>query len=332
MIVPPEILLTVVMPVYNGERYLNTAIDSILIQTFTLFEFLIINDGSTDRSEEIIKSYSDPRISYIKNEKNKGLITTLNIGLARSKGKYIARMDSDDVSLPNRLKVQLNYMLSHPQCKLCGTRAIVINEDGKPLYKIRRPTLNKEIKVRQLFKNSFIHPSVMLDAGVARRLKYSFNYEDAEDYYLFSQIVMDHQVANLKRSLIYYRVHPENITSKKQDGMNKSEIKTMHFLLSMLFEKEVSDEEASLHHAFLTRHFENINSDRIEAHLLKIKNANEKKQTYDPELLAAELQNEWFNFLFFSKEKNALSTFINSNLFSIKRFSFRQFIKLIGKN
>ncbi len=331
MIDPSEMLLTVIMPVYNGETHLKEAINSILSQTFDRFEFIIINDGSTDKSEEIIQSYSDPRIIYIKNEGNKGIVATLNIGLDRSKGKYIARMDADDISLPHRLKMQLSFMLGHPQCKLCGTRAIAIDENGKILHKIKRPVLNDEIKVRHLFKNSFIHPSVMLDAEVAKRLKYSSSYEYAEDYYLFSQIILDHQVANLKDYLIHYRIHPENITSKKRSEMNKSEMKTMGFLLSNLFEENISNEEVSIHHAFLTRNFKQAQSDKIEAHLLRIKDSNNRAHTYNNRLLAKELQMEWFNFLFFGKKKNALSIFIHSDLFSMRRFSFKQFIKLIGK-
>jgi glycosyltransferase involved in cell wall biosynthesis len=296
-------LITVIMPVYNAERYLNAAINSILTQTFKNFEFLIINDGSNDRSEEIIKSYPDSRIDYIKNEQNRGIVETLNIGLQRSKGKYIVRMDADDISFPDRLKTQLDFMQSHPQCRLCGTRAIAINEKGDTLYKIRRPTLDNEVKVQHLFRNSFIHPSVIIDAEIAKRLKYSPNYEHAEDYYLFSQIAKDHQVANLENNLIYYRVHPENITSKKQHEMNKSEMKTISFLLSSLFEEKVSDEVVSLHHSFLTRNFENIDTAKIEAHLLKIKDINKIKHTYNNNALAIELQNDVLTFCSSEKKK-----------------------------
>lgn len=328
---PSDNLLTVLMPVYNGEKYLKTAINSIINQTYPNFEFLIINDGSTDRSEEIIKVYADPRIIYIKNEDNKGIVATLNIGLEMSQGKYIARMDADDIAHPNRLKMQLNFMLSQPECKLCGTRAIAINENGMETYKLKRPYVAADIKVQHLFRNSFIHPTVMLDAEVAREFKYAANYEYAEDYYLFSQIALNYEVANLKEPLLYYRIHSENITSKKQHEMNNSEMKTMNYLLSNLFTEQVSEREVLIHHLFLTRDFENIDLHTIEAHLLKIKSTNEIKQAYDHKLLSVMLQKEWFNFLFFSKEKNVLSAFINSALFSLKHFNFRQFIKLTLK-
>lgn len=109
------------MPAYNAEKYLREAIDSILAQTFTDFELIIINDGSTDFTKDIILSYTDQRIRYIENEQNSGICVTLNKGLDAARGRYIARMDSDDISLPRRLEVQVQYMDSHPEIGVAGT-------------------------------------------------------------------------------------------------------------------------------------------------------------------------------------------------------------------
>lgn len=319
------------MPVFNGEKYLKDAIASIINQTLSDFEFLIINDGSTDHSEEIIKSFDDSRIVYIKNNKNKGIVETLNDGLAISKGKYIARMDADDIAFPDRLEQQLKFMLAHPNCKICGSQAIAINEEGKKIHKIKRPFLNDDIKINHLFRNSFIHPSVIFDAPVAKELKYSFDCQYAEDYYLFSQIALKHKVANLKQPLLFYRIHSENITAKKQVEMYNSEKETMSYLLSDLFGGEISEEIVSIHHSFLRRTFENIALDKVENHLLTIKNANKTKKNYNQELLEKMLQKEWFNFLFFSPEQNSLSKFVKSELSSVKHFSFKQWVKLAFK-
>jgi len=113
--------VTVLMPVYNGEKYLNEAIDSILGQTFKDFKFLIINDGSTDGTADILKSYKDSRIKVTNNEKNIGLTKSLNKGLKMAKSEYIARMDADDISLPTRLQKQVEFMDSHPKVGVCGT-------------------------------------------------------------------------------------------------------------------------------------------------------------------------------------------------------------------
>lgn len=326
-----EIPLSVLMPVYNCEKYLKKAIESILSQTYSNFEFLIINDGSTDHSEEIIKSYSDPRITYVSNKKNQGIVKTLNKGIDLSKGKYIARMDADDIALPNRLQEQIQFMQTHPEYKVCGSWAITIKDEGDKAYKMRRPLLSDDIKVEHLFRNSFIHPSVILDAETVKKLKYSADYQYAEDYFLFSQIALKYKVANLKSPLLLYRTHTENITTSKQAEMRLSEKKTIHYILSYLTESEVSEESIAIHHSFLRRTFDGITSNKVENHLLRIKNANKIKQVYHQKTLEKMLQKEWFNFLFFGPEKKPLSKFVKSELFSIKHFSFKQLKKLVFK-
>ena len=113
--------ISVVMPAYNAEKYLREDIDSILAQTYDDFEFIIINDGSIDRTKEIILSYSDPRIVYIENEQNSGICVTLNKGLDTAKGRYIVRMDSDDIALPQRLEIQVRYMDANPDVGVAGS-------------------------------------------------------------------------------------------------------------------------------------------------------------------------------------------------------------------
>src|SRR5690242_1454586 len=113
-----DVLLTVLMPVYNAERFLREAIDSILAQSLQQFEFLIIDDGSTDSSVDIIRSYTDSRIRFIQNERNLGISATLNKGIELSKTELIARMDADDISYPTRLEKQYQYFLTHPDCAL----------------------------------------------------------------------------------------------------------------------------------------------------------------------------------------------------------------------
>ena len=119
------------MPVYNGAVFLKEAISSILDQSFTDFELIILNDGSTDDSERIILSFKDDRIKYLKNAKNLGLIGTLNKGLSESRGTYIARMDQDDISLPNRFQKQINFLKEHPNTTIVATKLSQINEKGE---------------------------------------------------------------------------------------------------------------------------------------------------------------------------------------------------------
>ncbi|HGF9542707.1 TPA: glycosyltransferase family 2 protein, partial [Acinetobacter baumannii] len=132
-------LVSVVLPAYNAELYLKEAIDSVLSQTFTDFELIILNDGSIDRTEEIILSYNDSRIVYVKNEKNLGLIGTLNKGINLAKGKYIARMDADDICLPERFKKQVDFLEKNNEIDLIGTNAIKINNNGDRIGVINMP-------------------------------------------------------------------------------------------------------------------------------------------------------------------------------------------------
>src|SRR3990167_9325600 len=148
-------LVTVLMPVYNGKKYLKEAIESVLNQTFRDFEFLIIDDGSTDKSAEIIKSFNDARIRLERNVTNLGLIKTLNNGLTLSRGKYIARMDCDDISLPKRLSVQVNFMEKHPEIGICGSWVKVMGL--KQEFVNRYPQKHEETRA-YLLLNYRMHP------------------------------------------------------------------------------------------------------------------------------------------------------------------------------
>lgn len=325
-----EILLTVLMPVYNSEKFLKAAIDSIVNQTLTAFEFLIINDGSTDSSEEIIKSYKDPRINYLNNSRNKGIVETLNDGLKISRGKYIARMDADDIASPERFSEQLKFMQAHPEYKLCGSRALGIDVKGEKLYNLNRPINVDEIKVFNLFKNAFIHPTIMADAKVIKAYAYHEDYKYAEDYLLFSQIAMTHPVANLKQRLLKYRIHNESITAKKNEEMIRSELKTISYLLSFLFDV-VSEEMLLLHHSILRPKTISFSVEEMEDHLLAISSANQKKHIYNQIILDKQLQKEWYSILLKSADSSSLSRFISSGLFRLKNLNIKQLFKLFLK-
>ena len=133
--IPP--LISVILPAYNAERFLEEAIDSILAQTYKNFELIVLNDGSTDRTEEIILSYNDPRIRYIKNESNLKLIKTLNKGIALARGKYIARMDADDISLPTRFEKEIEFMEIHPDIGVCSSKVIHLFSNRKTIFSYR---------------------------------------------------------------------------------------------------------------------------------------------------------------------------------------------------
>ena len=186
-------LVSVVLPVYNGEKYMKDAIDSILAQTWHDFEFIIIDDGSRDATWDIIKSYTDPRLVAVKQE-NSGLAATLNRAIGMARGKYIARQDHDDVSRADRLKQQVEFMESHSDCVLLGTRSEIWVDDRNSGRTHSHPLNSGEIKIGLLFDNPFVHSSVMFRKDVVERVG-GYTEDSArqppEDYELWSRMARD---------------------------------------------------------------------------------------------------------------------------------------------
>jgi glycosyltransferase involved in cell wall biosynthesis len=227
-----KIPVTVLMPVYNAEHFLNKAIDSILNQTFTDFEFIIINDGSTDRSEEIIKSYSNPRIRYYKNASNLKLIATLNKGFDLANGKYIARMDADDISLPTRLKLQYELMENDDTVGLCGTWFDTFNRD-KIVNTSRYGPDHATICFKHLYQIHLSHGTCMFRTSVLKQHSLYFNpdFSHAEDYELWSRISMVTKLANVQQVLYKVRQHENEVSHRYSDiqKANSYRVKTKLF-------------------------------------------------------------------------------------------------------
>lgn len=204
-------IVSVVMAAFNEERYIAEAIESVLNQSFTDFEFIIINDGSTDRTEEIILSYTDPRIRYIKNEQNLKLIASLNKGLKAAKGKYIARMDSDDVCFPERLEKQVAFMEAHPEIGISGAQLLVFgSEEGVMKY----PLSHEEIKLRLFITSCFGNNVVIFRKEVldGHNLYFPQGYLHAEDYKCWTNWVAVTKTANLNENLVKYRSHANSVS------------------------------------------------------------------------------------------------------------------------
>lgn len=217
--------VSVLMAVYNGERHLPAAIDSILSQTHRHFELLIVDDGSTDRSAEIAASRRDERIRIIRLVKNRGLSAALNHGLAAAAAPRIARQDADDIAEPERLARQLAFMDAHPNVALLGTQGTVIAEDGHTTGVVSRPVGKDSIRWFSLFDNPFIHTSVMFQAAAAREAGgYDAAYDPfSQDYDLWCRIADRHEVANLEERLIRYRVSGSSIIGAVRDDGSDAE-------------------------------------------------------------------------------------------------------------
>ena len=212
--------VSVVMSVYNGERYLRSAIDSILGQTFRDFEFLIVNDGSADGSREIIRSYSDPRIRLIDNDRNLGLTRSLNVGLRRARAPLVARQDADDVSHPTRLERQLQFLNGNAEVALLGAQAEMIGDRGAHLSypELCKATEEESIRWQMTVDSAFVHTSVMFRrADILEQFGgYDETFTNGQDADLWSRVAGKYSVRNLAEILVDNRVHAESISSRKR--------------------------------------------------------------------------------------------------------------------
>lgn len=205
-------VVSVIMPVYNAETYVAEAIESILHQTFSDLEFIIIDDGSSDDSIKLIEQYTDPRIKFSRHEQNVNLVGTLNEGIALSRGKYIARMDADDISDPERLKKQVDFLESNPEIGAVGTWATTINH---PVWDhLHYYVSDEEIRIHMIEQIPFAHPTVMIRKEVLETHDLKYDQEFLEDYRLWFELSKVTQLANIAEYLLNYRFHEKQFSKR----------------------------------------------------------------------------------------------------------------------
>ena len=232
--------VSVVMSVHNGEQYLRDSLESILHQTFRNFEFIIIDDGSTDNSWKLLTEYAhrDSRIVLIQNSKNIGLTKSLNKGLQCAKGKYIARQDADDISFPERLEKQVSYMESHQTVGLLATGIEYIDSEGNPFLRDMPPQNRVLLGWYLLFRNPLRHSTVLWrQEAVSDKVgEYDPEFTYAQDYDLWSRIFSQFIIATLPEVLVWMRWHRESISLRntvKQDAFGvRVSYKQIHHYLS----------------------------------------------------------------------------------------------------
>jgi hypothetical protein len=241
-------VITVLMPVFNGERYLREAVASILNQSYGDFEFLIIDDGSTDRSAAIIDSYRDPRVRLVRHQANLGLVPTLNRGLELARGKYVARMDCDDISLPDRFAKQVALLEAAPEIGVCG--GWIEYFMGRELV-LELPAEDQAIKQALLTFNPMAHPTVMIRASVIERhrIRYDPDYPHVEDYELWSRLAALTGFANIPEVLLKYRIHLDQVGARQGKeqvaGIQRIQAKLRQSAASWRAEGETSQNDKS---------------------------------------------------------------------------------------
>ena len=212
--------VSVVMTIYNGQSYLLDSINSILGQSFSNFEFIIVNDGSTDRSDQIVLSFRDERINYFPFEKNRGVVSCLNYAFEKAKGVYIVKMDQDDISKFDRIEKQVKFMESHLDVGVCGSFVRLFG-DQNGIWKM--PTYNDEIKASLINGSPFCHPSVIFRKSVLvdNGIKYSDGFNLTDDYELWTQFINVTKFANINIPLLHYRISAEQVSFKRKDEQHQ---------------------------------------------------------------------------------------------------------------
>lgn len=210
--------VSVVIPVHNRARYVGTAIESILAQTFTDFELIVIDDGSSDNSLEVVESYTDPRLRLVPNESNLGIPATRNRGLDLSRGEYMAILDSDDWAYPQRLAKQVAFLDAHPEYAVVGAWARWMDDEGRTLKKIkRRPVNADEVAAMLIFQSCLQQPSIMGHTKILRDYKYDEAFDLSSDFELWVRLTEQYKVTNIAEPLVRCRFHDQRTTRAKAE-------------------------------------------------------------------------------------------------------------------
>lgn len=277
-------LVSIIMPAYNAEKYLEESVESIVNQRYSNWELIIINDGSSDATGNLISKYvgQDSRIVGLDNTSNKGLVYTRNRGLQSAKGKYVANLDSDDVADPNRLKLQVDYLETHPDVVLLGSSCELIDQNGKHLGFEKRTIPQHRLKSLLVFSNYFINSTLLIRKDKLDGLSYTDSYAPAEDYQLVTQLKDRGELVNLNQVLVKYRLHDNNISAIKKKEQENA-IQQIHKRIILELGVDCDKSELNMHSQLVLEKGNVKESDlqAIESWLLKLMSLNHKFEKYN---------------------------------------------------
>ncbi len=322
-------IVSAIMPVYNAEKYIGEAIESILKQTLDDWELIVVDDGSTDGSIEIIKSFHDNRITILRNQQNMGVSKSSNIGLQHSKGRYVTRMDADDISEKTRFEKQVGFLDKHPDYVLCACN--VRTTDGSVFFIL--PEEDQLLKISLLYQNPFVHSSVLVRGNDVRDIAYNEQYNVAEDYELWMNLSCKGKFASLPEILFQYRWHPENASHRAKEVMNDRHKELLLKQLSMIG-IQPSEEEFSVHRYLSilkgreTEVGENYLSD-LKKWMLKLINTNLEKQVYNSDDFELMMGFRWFLACHFLKKHTKIFPFPSGK--NIFLYPYRRLFHLLRK-
>jgi glycosyltransferase involved in cell wall biosynthesis len=329
---------TVLLPVYNGDKFLREAIQSILDQSYTDFEFLIINDGSTDNSAKIIESFDDTRITFINNPCNQGIVKILNFGLETAKGGLIARMDADDVCNQYRLEKQVKFLQANPQIDVLGCQLNFIDEHssitGHQTYALNHDA----IKIDSLFRCPLPHSGVIFRKNkfIENNLFYDVNYKHTEDYELWQRALACLNFANSDEKLLNYRITPHQVSTQHSLYQKK---KTLDIRLNYV--KALGLHESEQNNQFIFLNFLDYNLDvseqsgfEILLHIIDtVISTNQENKIFNEalfnELLTTRLDR--LVRIYASKKNKIYSRYQTHQLFNLSTLRLLDRLKILGK-
>jgi glycosyltransferase involved in cell wall biosynthesis len=288
-------LISILMPVHNGAAFLGEAIRSMLSQTLGDFEFLIVDDASTDNSSSIVQEFKDPRIRLIRSPDRLKLSGALNLGLDHATGRYVARMDADDVSLPERLELQAKFLDAHPETGLCGSWIRMFGSSSKAV--LERPAGHEAIRAFTLLDTPFAHPTVMMRREWLEHhhLRFNGEYFPTEDFELWTRALSCFRGANLPQVLLLYRVHGKSLTGSDWSVMDDQAARIIRAQLALLGIIPTAEElrfhrQLSMGRLTMTRK----HLDEAELWLNRLITANLASNSFDHTALEGVLGDVWF--------------------------------------
>lgn len=240
-------LVSVVMSVFNGEAYIASAIESVLNQTYENFEFILLNNASTDRTKNIVLSYKDTRTLFVDNPANLGFTSSLNKGCRMAKGKYIARLDADDIAHPKRIEKQVDFLEKNPDISVLGTCYVLIDSVGNEIKNVVMPDTEEKIFLQTLFTSPVCHSSVFIKRSVMNHLHYyPENFPYYQDYALWINVIKSgYKICNLREYLVSVRQHENTATGKHFQERHMTEnVGAYKVIIKDILKMDISEKEA----------------------------------------------------------------------------------------
>lgn len=296
--------VTVFIPAHNREDYIRCAIDSILGQDFTDFELLVVDDGSTDRTCDLVSAYQDPRVRLERNSANLGIPATRNRGLELARGEYIALLDSDDYAYPSRLRRQVAFLDHHPQIAQVGSWCSLMDADGQLLRRIRRhPTRPEDVDAHLLFHCSLINRTILARTARLRAIGYDESFPRCQDYELHARLAEQHLMANMPEILVCGREHDGRITRNTVEVGRNLKMRIQARLLDQLGMR-FDDADLDRHYGLTQKPGEGGPADLewVERWLLGLLTANDGSRRYPRAALQRAVGLAWAATCWFHRE------------------------------